>query len=211
MKYNWLNVLPFGRTSNTISFFAVKNTVIIIVCAPTPAGSSEWHLLPNRRTFSRMLRCVETRTRYLLQGHQKYLCLTPAKSLTFLSLPQQARLFKNHSRNEGPRAARIFSFPILSEDFLWQYRSWQEVLRDYASTCERTLFEKCLNLSSQSDEWSSRTKRVDSKMDRHLGTDRCVFRVVDWHFTESQTHEIQTWISTLIIMICWIALEATMA
>jgi hypothetical protein len=35
MKYSWLNVLPRGRTASTISFFAVKNTVIIDFVAPT--------------------------------------------------------------------------------------------------------------------------------------------------------------------------------
>jgi hypothetical protein len=35
-------------------------------------------------------------------------------------LPRHTRLFENRSRNEGPSAARIFSYLSLSEEFLWQ-------------------------------------------------------------------------------------------
>jgi hypothetical protein len=101
MKYGWLNGLPHGRTSCTISFCAMKNAVIIVFSRQLLAAASEWHLLPNGQTFSKMLWCVETRTRRLLRCYQNHLFVTHAKSLTILLLPQHAWLFEYRWRHEG--------------------------------------------------------------------------------------------------------------
>jgi hypothetical protein len=77
-------------------------------------------------------------------------------------LPHHARLFEHCSRNKGPSAARILSSPIVSEEFLWQWNRRQEVFRDYADAGERILLEKYLNfnMQSQSEGWSSRTRKA---------------------------------------------------
>jgi hypothetical protein len=96
----------------------VKNTVIIVFLAPTTCRVLGMTSAAKRANIFEDVLCVETRTCRLLRCHQNPSSLTPIKSLTFLLLPQHARLFEHHSRNEGPSAARMFLSLILSEEFL---------------------------------------------------------------------------------------------